>query len=284
MYFGLLTLCAAMFSVQFLFTDMFKNSYGSGLKSTLVFTMGSSVVGVILLTIINGFNFGFTPFAIVMATVNAINGALFTLCSLQALKKCNLSLYSVFSMLGGMALPFVTGIVFYNEPLTAGKIICFVFITMALFIPIRKGEKSGGTIYYAGLFILNGMAGVIAKFYSDAPFEKVGAVEFSVLSCIAAFVLAFVLFLIFCREKTQRKFDLKCLMSIAGGGFLSRIANMFLLVSLAKISASAQYPFITGGTMVFSTLICFFIGQKPSKKELLAVGLSFAGIVLMVLI
>ena len=71
-------------------------------------------------------------------------------------------------------------------------------------------------------------------------------------------------------------------LDMAAYGAVNRVANFLLLLSLAHLPASAQYPFVTGGVMIVSTLISFFTPQKPSKKELLAVALAFAGIILLV--
>jgi len=67
-------------------------------------------------------------------------------------------------------------------------------------------------------------------------------------------------------------------------GIVNTIANFFLVIALAHVDASIQYPMVTGGVMIVSTLICFFGKNKPSKKELLAVLLSFIGLLLMFII
>ena len=65
-----------------------------------------------MLVIINGFRLEFTPFTFVIALLAAINSIVFVFCSIKALDSINLSLYSLFSMLGGMVLPFLQGIFF----------------------------------------------------------------------------------------------------------------------------------------------------------------------------
>jgi drug/metabolite transporter (DMT)-like permease len=60
-------------------------------------------------------------------------------------------------------------------------------------------------------------------------------------------------------------------------GSINRVANFLLVVALAHVDASAQYPLVTGGTMIVSTLICCFGSRKPSKKEWLSVALAFVG-------
>ena len=282
MYYGVLVLCAVMFGTQFFFTNMFKEAYGNDFKAMCVSSVGSAIVGIILLSLINGFSFGYTHFSLIMAVIVSVNSKLFTFCSLKALGKINLSLYSIFSMLGGMALPFVAGIFFFDEQPTLGKIICFVFIALAILVTIEKGDKSKGAVYYIGIFIFNGMSGVLSKIYMAMPFEKVSASEYSILCCIVNLVMSLIL-LLFVR-KVKRRINLKAVISIIGYGTLNRLANFLLLICLAYLPASAQYPFITGGTMVVSTVISYITRQKPGKKELLSVVLSFIGILALVLI
>ncbi len=282
MYYGVLTLCAIMFGTQFLFSKMYRDAYGSDFKAMCVSAAGGALVGIVILSLINGFSLGCTPFSLIMAIINSVNGNLFLLCSLKSLGKINLSLYSVFSMIGGMVLPFVFGIIFYDEPLTTGKIVCFLFITLAILLTLEKGNKSGGAIYYIGIFVFNGMSGVLSKIYTSMHFEKVSASEYSILCALVTLIMALVPLAFMKKEK--RPLNLKAVISIAGKGFLSRVANFLLLICLVHLPVSVQYPFITGGTMVVSTVISFFINQKPSKKEILSVILSMIGLILLVVI
>ena len=103
---------------------------------------------------------------------------------MKALNKINLSLYSVFSMLGGMTLPFLAGLLFYGEPLPLGKGVCFVLVVISLLFTVQKGDKKSGWLYYTGIFVLNGMSGVIAKAFNDGPYPKGSAADFSILSAL----------------------------------------------------------------------------------------------------
>ena len=70
----------------------------------------------------------------------------------------------------------------------------------------------------------------------------------------------------------------------AFSGILGRVGNFLLLIALSHLPASAQYPFVTGGVMIVSTVICFFTKEKPTRRELLSVAVSFAGILALVLL
>ena len=280
--YGLILLSTLMFSLMFFFNQTFQKSYGGGLRAALLFSAGTGTAGLLVLMIINGFAIEYTHFTLIMATLNALNGLAFTFCSLKALGKINLSLYSLFSMLGGMALPFVVGIIFYNEPLTWGKGVCFAIITLALLLTVEKGSGRGGLIYYVGIFTLNGMSGVLSKIFVDAPYEKASDAGYTILCALVTVVLSLLILLIIRPEK--KRITPMAILSMAGNGILCRVGNWILLITLATLPASAQYPFVTGGTMILSTLICFFTPNKPSKREIAAVILSFIGLLVLVLI
>ena len=269
-------IAVVMFGFVFLFNSQYEKLSGNSVRAILTFTAGSYSVGFLILLIINKFRIEFTLFSILVAICMAVNLLLYNFCSINALGKINLSLYSVFAMLGGMALPFVAGIVFFNEELTLGKTICFVTIALSLFLTVEKGNKKGGYIYYAGVFIFNGMSGVISKFYSTANFNKASEAGYSVQIALCAVVMCLILLAFNKDEKI--KFSIKSAGCIAGNGTLSNIGNFLLLLGLQKLPASAQYPFVTGGVMIVSTIICFFTPNKPKKREIAAVALSFAGI------
>ena len=66
-------------------------------------------------------------------------------------------------------------------------------------------------------------------------------------------------------------------------GVLNRVANFLLVIALAHVDTSVQYPMVTGGVMIVSTLVCCFGKNKPKKKEIISVVLSFAGLVILFL-
>ena len=276
-YYGILLAAVTMFSFQFLFKE-----YGNGLRAMLVFSAGSSLVGFIILFAINGFRFEFTWFSLFMAFFAALDSIGYTYFSLKALGRINLSLYSMFSMLGGMILPSVVGILFYNEELTIGKGICYALLMLALLLSSKKGGKKSGYVYYMGVFVLNGLAGVVSTFFQKANYPKTNAESFSIWSAIAAVIISFVA-LIILRGKGKKP-SFKAISIAVVGGTLSRLANYVLVIALAVLPATVQYPFVTGGVMIASTIIAAIVGQKPSKREILAVAISFIGILALVFI
>ncbi len=276
MYYGLISLSVLMFGGCFALNDVYREKRGSSLAVSLEFTCISSIAGLAVLFVINGFLFEFTWFTFVLALAYALVGIGFTFCGFRALDQINLSLYSLFSMLGGMVLPFVQGIVFYGEELTFGKAACFLIICIALLLTVKPSEKKNGTLYYIGIFVLNGMCGVISKFFTAAPFAKTSAAGFSILTAACSVVLS-ILLLVWLRKKPKAA----GLGVSALGGALNRVANFLLVIALMHVDASVQYPMVTGGVMIVSTLLCYFGKTKPTKRELLSVAVAFVALFLL---
>ena len=284
MYYGLLSISVILFGIQFLFNDKFEKEAGNNTASTFLFSFISSVSGLISLLIINKFQIDATPFTLLMSFFSSAVIIGYNFFSLKAIAYINLSLYSLFAMLGGMVLPFVTGIVFYDEPLTIGNTICLVLISIALAITVGKGDKKSksATLYYAGVFILNGMAGVVSKIYASSEYNKCNEAVFSIWAAFFGVLITSVVLLVL--RKNIPKISKKAYLLGGGYGVINKFANYLLLIALAVLPASVQYPFVTGGVMIVSTIISIICGQKPSKREIGAVVLSFVGIIVLVLV
>ena len=279
MYYAMIFASVAMFGGCFALNDLYRQRRGSGLKISMESAFVGSVAGLVFLLIINKFLFEFTPFTLIMGMVAAINGLLFTFCSFKALGSINLSMYSLFSMLGGMLLPFFQGILFYGEKITVAKVVCVVLICVSLALTVTRGKGKKGYIYYAGVFVLNGMSGVLTKLYNELPYEKTSAAGYTFWIAACTLVLSGVIWLLLSikSKKNENRYTFKDLAIGAGNGGLSRIANFLLVIALTRVDTSVQYPAVTGGVIIASTLICFFSDRKPSRRELISVILAFAG-------
>lgn len=280
--YGLLTISTVAFGFMFFFQDLFRANYGSSVRANFVLNIGTGAVGILVSLVTTHFRIELTWFTLIMALISTANSLLFSYCTLKAMNRINLSLYSVFSMLGGMTLPFISGILFHAEAFTLAKAICFLFITGALFLSANSGLKREDMGYYIGIFVFNGLNGVIAKFYQALPFPKVSSEMYSLWGSITM-LLACVLILLFLKGQ-KSKLNGRCLFAMLGNGILSKAGSLLLLIALLSLPASAQYPFVTGGTMIVSAVISLFTDKKPTKRELLSISLSFVGILLLILL
>jgi drug/metabolite transporter (DMT)-like permease len=298
MYYALILLSVVMFGGGFALQDIYRQKRGSGLRISMESACIGAIAGLVVLFTINGFVLEFTWFTLLMAILAALNGMAFTFCTFKALDYINLSLFSLFAMLGGMMLPFLQGIVFYDEKITFAKVICVIFIIAALICTVDKSERKKGTLFYAGIFIFNGMAGVISKLFTGSKFEKTSAAGYSIWIALLTVIMSGVLWLVLAKSEKHnsppsKNDEISCedrknvLQSYGLGavyGAINKIANFLLILALMHVDASIQYPMVTGGTMIVSTLISCFGDKKPSKKEIISVGIAFAGMLALFLI
>ncbi len=285
MYYLLTMLSVMMFGGCFYLNDVYRRAHGSGWAVSLQYSLLSSSAGLIVLLLVNGLQWEFTVFTLLMALAATINGKLYNYCSFKALDKINLSLYSLFSMLGGMVLPFLQGIFFYGEPMTLAKAVCVAFIAAALVLTVERGEKKrGGRWYYVGVFVFNGMSGVLSKLFTEAPYEKASAAGYSVLICVCGILLSVLLLIPFWVRGTVQRPSLKSVAAGASAGALNKVANFMLVAALVHLDASVQYPMVTGGVMIVSTALCFVNKTRPSTNELWSVGVAFVGMLALFII
>ncbi len=283
MYYGLILLSVMIFGGCFALDDLYQRHRGSGIRISMEYALTSALAGVTVLSVINGFRLEYTPFTLQMALLSVLLNFGYTFCTFKALGTINLSLYSVFSMLGGMALPFLQGILVYNESLTMGKIVCVILICIALLLTIQRGHSGRNVMYYAGVFLLNGASGMLSKVYTASELPKASAAGYSILICLCTACIAAML-LPFFRKQDAPKLTMKSTVIGALSGAGNKVANFFLVIALSHVDASIQYPMVTGGVMIVSTLLCCFGPKKPSRRELLSVLIGFAGMMALFLI
>ena len=202
-YYGLIALSVILFGFNFALNDQYRKYKGSSLKISMQYSLIGVSAGFIALVLINGLKLEFTPFSFLIALLKALTGLGFTFCAFKALGIINLSVYSLFSMLGGMMLPFLQGIFFYNEGFTLAKGVCFALIFFALLLTVKPGESKRGIIYYVGIFVLNGMSGVLSKIFTEAPYQKTSDAGVTILQSLCTIALAALVLLFFKIKETK---------------------------------------------------------------------------------
>ena len=126
------------------------------------------------------------------------------------------------------------------------------------------------------------MSGVLSKIFAESNFPKTSAAGYTNLTSICSVVISGVLLLIFSNKQPYGgKFSFAGTVIGAASGIINKIATLILVIALAHVDASVQYPMVTGGVMIVSTLICFFGKNKPSKKEVLSIIVAFIGLLLL---
>lgn len=278
-YYFMLVAAAVLFSFQFLFNQRFEKECGTSFASAIIFSLYTAIGGFVLLFAISGMKMEFSWFSLMMAILSALVSLLYTIASLKALGAVNLSAYSVFAMLGGMLLPSLQGIIFFNEGITVKKLLCYFLMLAALLLLIDFKERSTKKIYYFIVFVFNGLSGVISVIH-QANETAVDSLSFSMLIRLVTVIIVLPLYFIFVKTKRTSWRSLTC--SFAYAAFCS-IGNLLVLISLKYLPAYVQYPIITGGVMIMSFIISALGKDNVKIKHVISTVIAFASTILIIL-
>ena len=285
MYYVLVIGAAVSFGLHFFFNKLYQRENGSSLRTAVIFALGTSLVCAAAMLCIQKFRVEFTPYSFFLSVLSAIILVLYTFCSIKAMEKINLSLYTMFGMLGGMILPFLVGIFGYGEELTAKKIISAVLVlfSLALGTNYKAGHKA--IFYGIAVFFLNGMIGVLSTVHQAEAQFNVSSASFMFLKSVstAALCLCMLIFLKRPKQSHERKPSfIKISVSISGYGIMNGLGNFLVLVALDFIDASLQYTLLTGGTILVSAAISFLMKEKFTPKTIVSVVVAFGSAAVMI--
>ena len=280
MHYLYLVAAVILFGTHFRFNQIYERESGAGMRASCVFIALSSLAGLVVLLFLNGPSFSVTPFALLLAGLSAVDGVAYSVFSIKAFGRVNLSLYSVFAMLGGMLLPTLTGLVFFHESLTLLKGLGLAVLLAAVLVPLAGTGDRKGLGYCFAVFCFNGLYGVFATLFEKLPYDKPTAAQYSILcaaltAAVAALMLPFL-------KKERVPLNAKSIAALAGYGVFNRVGNYLVLLALTVLPASVQSPFVTGGVIIVSFLIGLVTKQKPAKAEYVSAAASLAGLVLLI--
>ena len=278
-YYLMIIVATFLFSLQFLFNSKYADENGNTWNASLKFSLYASLSGFIALAVINEFKFNISLFSVIVAAVYSVICISLGYVSIKSFKYANLSVYSVFAMIGGMILPFIYGII-CGEEFKLIRVICCVLIAWCVSLSINKqGGQKQAIKYYIAVFILNGMVGIVSKFHQSYLELCVDSGSFMMLTKIFTVIFCFSLLLL----HKERKFSVskKAVLYTVFYSVVNSVGNLLLLIALLHVPASVQYPIVTGGTIVVSTIFSLIRGDKVLRKELYAVVIAFVATIFM---
>ena len=313
MYYAMLIGASFLFGSQFMVTKAFEKNYGktvrASLSFSLLYSLFAGVIFFIIKLISSGTVFNLNPFSLCMAFGLSLVNILSSTIGIKTLALGDIAVYSLFLMLGGMIVPFFAGIVFLKESVSVCNLIGVAIMIIALCLPVFFGKKNknageaqtdGDTkkktsvffyVLCVFLFILNGLSSTLSKFNSVREGAALGA-EFTFYTYGIQFVISLAAFALTTAsgksDKTQseEKQPVILFRPVAigcGAAFGAVNGTAFLMSSVAAehVVAVAQYPLITGATILFSSLLAFlFYREKPTALQLVQIVISLAATIL----
>lgn len=286
-YYLLIAFASLLFSINTYFNKTYQKNEGESFEKLMLFMWVSSIFGIFIMLCLSGFKVKIDSFAVFMAILNSIAHLICTIIAMKCMSKVNLSLYSLFIMSGGMILPTLYGFAFNSEDLRLTKSICILFLIVALFISVGKLSDCKGLPYCIAVFFANGMYGVITSIYKTKSTVNIPDANYNMYVLFCSFIIssAMLLFILprykkehdkslFVLNKPKQSYSAAFFYILSNG-----IGNFLLLLALSNgVEVSIQYPVITGGTMIFSTVLSILLKEKVAKRNLISVAIAFVGL------
>lgn len=283
-YYFLILIADMFLTVSFLAQKKYQSGHGSTLVASLRFSIISGLASALVFLAVLGFKPAFTGFSVGMSFLQTSCTTAYTLIGFLILKHGTLSLYTLFLMTGGMMLPYIFGVIFLDEQLTAWRVAGLVVITISLFLTnFKKGESNlKKTLPLCiTVFVFNGFVSIISKVHQINPAMAVSSNDFVFWISVMKVVICLPIYLVIKKDKGDTLFkngNIPMIAIIAFSSVASAINYLLQLISVVHLPASVAYPMLTGGNIVLTALAGrIFFREKLSKGQIIAIVICAAG-------
>lgn len=290
MQYIMLVIADLLLAWGFAINKVYQKKEGVSPASGFKFNALVGIFTAVIFFAVNGFKCEFTMYSFILATLMNCLAMAYSVISFRILKSGSMAQYTMFLMTGGMAVPYIWGLLFLNEEFSILRTAALLIIAAGIVLSNFTKDKTDKTqlILCVAVFFLNGFVSVVSKLHQvEVTFETVNATEFIIIGNLSKFVIAGILFLLSKdkeeKEETQRATGsygfvmIMCALSAIVGG----VSYFIQLEAASTLPATVLYPFITGGSIVLSSLAGWlFFKDKLSKQLILGIICCFIGTVL----
>lgn len=284
MYYLMLTGAAMLLGADFALNKIYQRNYGTAPKAAFFFNSLLGIITAVIFFCINGFKLEFTVYSFVMAGLMSALVMCYNIIGFRLLRSGTMAMYTLFLMTGGMVLPYIWGLLFLNESFSVLRTVGLIVILAGVVLSNFSGERVNikQIVMCVAVFVLNGFVSIVSKMHqSQTTFDSVNAAEFIILGGVFKFLLAGILFLVFKNKDSSESGDnslKKAVIIITSSAFIGGVSYMLQLLGAKTLPATVLYPFITGGSIVFSALAgVTLFKERLSAKLIISVILCFAG-------
>lgn len=111
----LLILADILLALNFAATKAYQKNSGTSLYTGLLFNAALGFFSALLFFTVNGAKCALTPFSAVMALLMGVLCVAYTCLGFLIMERDDITLYTVFLMTGGMAVPYIWGLIFFGR-------------------------------------------------------------------------------------------------------------------------------------------------------------------------
>ena len=280
----LLIVADLLLAGNFAITKLYQNKAGTSVKAGFLFNAIVGLFTAAIFFVINGFSVALTPYSLLMVVLKNVFCIAYIIIGFKILKNQGIAIYTLFLMTGGMVVPYIWGLAFLNEVFSFWRLSGLIFIIGGVAASNFTDEKI--KLKYLGLciliFFLNGGVSVVSKLHSiENTYATVSTNDFLVLGGIMTFVISGIGYFLAKPSEKREVNKGNILVIMAFSALLSGVSYMIQLTGAASLPATVLYPFITGGSMIFSALAGrLFFKEKLTKNIIISLVLCFVGTLL----
>lgn len=284
----MLIVAAVLLAADFSFNRIYQKKAGVTPEAGFGFNSVLGLFSSIIFFMLNGFKMEFSLYSFAMAGAMSTLVMAYNIIGFRLLKRGAMALYTLFLMSGGMLVPYIWGILFLGEPFTVLRTAAVIIILIGVILSnVSRGKPDCKQVAMCiVVFVLNGFCSVVSKLHQiEVGFRSVGTTDFVILNGIFKFVFAGILWFFARRQREEGEPPLcgRVLPIIAASAVVGGISYVLQLLGAKSLPATVLYPFITGGSIVFSTLAGWLIFKdKLSKQLVLGIVLCVIGTVLFI--
>lgn len=289
MQYMMLTSAALLLAMDFAMNKIYQKLRGTSPKVSLFFNSVLGLATAIIFFAVNNFRLSLSPYSAFSAMLMSALVMTYNIMGFRILKQGSMAIYSLFLMTGGMVLPYLWGLIFLNESFSAFRTIGLIIIIGGVFLSNFSGEKINikQICMCLAVFVLNGLVSIISKMHQiEMNYQCVSTIEFVILGGIFKFFIAGFLFLAFKNRdvrRSQKNNFSKSLIVIILSAVIGGTSYFLQLYGAKSLPATVLYPFVTGGSIVFSALTgVLLFKEKLSRKLIISVVLCFVGTVMFI--
>lgn len=303
-------IAAALFSGQFVFSKLYERNSESSLISNIWMSEFYGLWLVVIFFCAAGFTVNISGKSWMFAILNSLTNIICTAASIGAYRLGKMSTVTLYTLIGGQAVPFVFGIMTGSRP----SILCYIGFAIMLisFIPgvlFAPKEESGGKsklpfyLLCTVTFFSNGFVSVITDLKAKQD-SATSSSDFLVATGICTLALSAAVITVLGLIKVQKGESIKkaffskinkkaafvpVLFSFTLVGLYTAfngIANIFSLraAGTAGMSSEIQFPILNSAIVVFTSLISRIIFREKQKwTDICGAVLAVAGILFFML-
>lgn len=280
-YFSVIA-ATVLLALEFACSKEYQFLEGTSMQMGLRYNAVSGLASAVIMWGISGFRLEWVPFSLLLAFGMALCSMLYALLSFRILKLGGMALYSLALMGGGMLLPYVFGILFWKESAAPTGILGLTLVLAAVILANfnRQTASKQLLLLCTAVFILNGCCSILSKLHQiHQTFPTTDSAGFVMYSAIGKCLLCTPLLLLRKKRAENRPVHRRQSLPVIIGAAIVGAASYLLQLNGAKtIPASVLYPAITGGSIVFSTIMGrILFRERVSPRQILCILLCILG-------